>query len=132
MVQIDDPSILDDEILIRRIKRDWIKQSHLHGDTCRPSSQAFQNLRDNAMSVWVKSVMISEGRDPASLLQNFEEDSLVSFTAGAARTLNQGVVMYVEDGDTAHAHVVGNKRKTKSKFPDICSWVILNNPFEHE
>jgi hypothetical protein len=129
MTVCDDPSISDSEILLRRIRRGWIKRSQLHGNKCRPSSQAFQNLRDNAMSVWVKSVMLENGREPATLLEQFDGDSLVAFTVGDARKLGQGIVMYPEDGDSAHAHVVGNKKKAKSKFPDICSWEILDDPF---
>lgn len=81
------------------------------------------------MSVWVKSVMVADGRSPESLLENFSGDSLVAFTAGDARKLGQGIVMYPEGGDAAHAHVIGDKRKAKSKFPDICTWEVLDDPF---
>jgi hypothetical protein len=84
------------------------------------------------MSVWVKSMLVADGRSPESLLESFSGDSLVAFTVGDARRLGQGIVMYPEGGDTAHAHVVGDKRKAKSKFPEICAWEVLNNPFSED
>ncbi len=121
----NDPSIPDSARLLRKIHPDWIVFD-LNTKTKRVSSQAFCNSPcEDGMSVYLESVLISEGRDPPSVLVGFDRDSLLSITAGWARSFAQGVIRDPLPEETAHAQVIGEKStNTRKKLAKQYEWVV--------
>ena len=110
----NDPEIADDVVLFRRISPLWIKADD------SVSSAAFQNQSGHdAFSVIIASLLILKPGDSAlsMVLDGFSGYSLVSFTVGNARSLNQGVTHVPIDVEPAHGQVNGAKSKSiRRKF----------------
>ena len=83
----DDPSVSNDEILYRRVRREqW------HWAEGRPQSGAFDDSPDGSpMSVALHSLLLSAGLKPQDLLAGHAEFGLVRFTAELARGLGLAV-----------------------------------------
>lgn len=129
----DDPSILDDEVLFRRIP----PLHHFFDENeqrYRPSSAAFEDDDDgDPMSVYLSTVILRENRQPESVLAGHEGYSLASITAGLARACDQTVHRDPLPEELSHAVVCGEKRKPKNtsprkKFARAAAWVVLNAP----
>lgn len=119
----DDKSIGDDEILLRRIPPKWFKRDA--GGTLDVSSQAFQNLEGEMMSVHLQSIMEASGLAPTSVLEQSPGYGLVSFSAGHAREADQVIVKDPLPGDPSHAHVVGAKGKGwRKRFKRGCTVIV--------
>lgn len=117
----DDVSIDDSELLYRLVNPEYYKR-----DEDRPTSQALQNSRDRlAMSVYLGSILAKMGREPETLLDDHPGYGLVSITARLVRSKGQKVVRAPNE-DLAHAHVVGEKRRSawKKQIPALCIWVV--------
>ena len=116
---IDDPLIPDREILYRRVSPEWVVSEGNSGQR-RLSSAAFQNLSGNAFSVHRSNLT-----KPTTVIARHPGYGLVSFSAGEARSLSQGVTPEPTEDEPAHAHVNGDKnKKIKSAFRDIARWEI--------
>lgn len=124
----DDPSIQDDASLWRRILPSWVIMDENAGEF-RPSSAAFDDYRDSPMSVLIENIVTATQRTPADVLRGYDNYSLCSFAAGAARALGQQVATRPKEPDPAHGFVVGKKtRSVKNALRKASRWVILTPP----
>ena len=121
----NEPSIADDEVLLRRLQPDWIVPGN-HG-RMRIASAAFKH---EEMSILFYSVLQNQGRTVQDALSGHSDNSLCSITAGLARELGQLVVYDVEPpNDPAHGLVVGKKTKAvANRFAREARWVIPDRP----
>jgi hypothetical protein len=122
---VDDATIADQELLLRRIRPAWIIPDHNRG-RWRPSKAAFQDSEDGSpMSIHLAAVFQSAGLPLASALAGHEGYGLVSFTAGVVRSLGQIVVRDPQPSDPAHGLVAGNKTESRRKrLMESSEWVI--------
>ena len=117
----DDPSILSDERLFRRIPRTWINWDE-HG-TPSISSAAF---KDEELSVNIESVLARNGHQPEDSLRKYPGYGLAAITAAHARSLNQAVAYDPLPDEPAHGIVYGYKKRggVYSRLCDGAHWVI--------
>lgn len=117
----DDTTIPDDEVLLRRISPDWY-----HPENSKPvSTQAFQNLEGDAMSVHLQGVLTEHGLPPESTLDGHAGYGLVALLVGDVRTLGQIVVRDGTPDDPAHAHLIGKKSNSiRKKLRDCCRLLV--------
>ena len=103
----DDLTVLDETSLYRRIHPTHVVQDANRGHE-RPSSAAFTNTGGaNRMSVVHGDRLSAGGHSPESLLADRPGHRLAVFSAGAARSLDQGVVRTPTEAEAAHGDVVG-------------------------
>ena len=106
---VDDPSILNEDILLRRIMPDWWRFDQ-NLNAVRPSSQAFNDHRSGtAMSVHLLTVLEKHGAEANAVLDGLPGFALAAITAGLVRQWGQGVRRAPLAGDPAHAEVFGKK-----------------------
>jgi len=108
----DDPTVPDDEILYRRVRREqW------HWAEGRPQSGAFDDSPDGSpMSVALHSLMIAANMKPEDLLDGHPEFGLVKFTAELARSLSLAVTANPPiAGEPAHGWVAGKKTTARKR-----------------
>lgn len=126
----DDPSVLDDERLFRRIH---LKQIVKDEDTglARVSSGAF---RDSELSVNIESVLTSHSYDASHCLAGRREHRLVSITARIARTHGQAVCKNPLEDDPSHGIVYGSKnsRKVHEGLRKAACWIIPDKAPRYE
>jgi hypothetical protein len=117
----DDPSIAEDERLLRRIPRAWVVWDELGNATM--SSAAF---KDEELSVNIESVMARDGRPPADAIRNYPRYGLAAFTAAHARSLHQAVARDPLPEEPAHGVVYGPKKRggIGGKLSDGAIWVV--------
>ena len=118
----DDSSIRDEVDLFRRIHPDH----HLHWDYnlgCRRvTSGAFD---DPELSVVLGDTLAELRREPITILDRFEGEFLVRFTAGTARGAQQRVCRDSDPDEEAHGLVVGRKTgATKRALREASLWVV--------
>ena len=122
----DDPTINNDAILWRRIHKTQLVPDTRGG--VRPSSAAFDNHRDGSpMSVALAEIFLKIKNDPADYLKGHTCVGSVSFSAGLARKLDQGIVRSPIDDEPAHAVVIGDKPKSiqrKFAYSGEIRWVV--------
>jgi hypothetical protein len=123
----DDPSIVDQERLFRRIPRTWIDWDD--DDTAAISSAAF---KDEELSINIESIMVRDGRPPADAIRQYPGYGLAAITAAHARSLNQAIARDPIQEEPAHGVVYGQKKRggIAGKLRDGASWVI--NPLPNE
>jgi len=129
----DDPSILDEWTLLRRISYRWVV-----GDAVgrRVSSQAFQEIEDEngvvAMSVHVEERLAQDGLAADAVVEGLDGYGFVAFRVSLARGLGLKVVWapLTNDGlrGNAHAHVFGKLRKVKGKLAVECVCRLWPSP----
>ena len=121
----NEPSIAEDEVLLRRLQPDWIVPGN-HG-RMRIASAAFKH---EEMSIVFRTLLQSQGRFVQDALSGHADNSLCSITAGLARDLAQGVIYDVNPpNDPAHGLVVGKKTKAvANRFAREAVWVIPSAP----
>lgn len=122
---VDDPTIGDDERLLRRIHPSWV----LWQENGSPSisSAAF---KDPEMSVYIESVLLASGRIPEDCLSAYKGFGLATITAGLARSLDQCVTRDPVAGEPAHGLVLGKKRSAvATKLRDGAHWIIPPSRF---
>ena len=77
------------------------------------------------MSVVLGDEVLARGRTPGSILAGHHGFGLVSFLAGLARSLEQGVMRKPLPDEPAHAEVFGKKTKRVQRaFAKNCNWVV--------
>ena len=119
---VDDPSILDEDDLCRRVRPDCVVKDEI-GEK-RVSSAAFSNHRGtNALSVYIKRGL----KDPQEVL--FPGHGLAQLKAGFARKCCQILVRDTGVGQhAAHAHMVGDKsqsvRRRLAEAATQAGWVV--------
>jgi hypothetical protein len=117
----NDPSIANNEVLLRRLQPDWIVPGD-HG-RMRIASAAFKH---EELSILFYTLLQSQGRPVNDALGGHSDNSLCSITAGLARDLGQRVVYDLEPpNDPAHGLVVGKKTQARAnRFAREAVWVI--------
>ena len=121
----DDPTILDDAALWRRIPP-WHFVPDQNLGVVRPSSAAFENDPDgNPMSVFLAEIVERTGRKAEDALVGHRDYALSAFTAGLARRCKQGVASDPVPDEPAHAVVFGKKTKSISRtLAKGSEWII--------
>ena len=115
----DDPTVLDETVLWRRVMPRWIVEDGRGGT--RLSSAAFKDRTPGGMSVF-----IADESDQEAVLVGYPEDSLVSFTAGEVRALGNYAVKR-EPRKESPSHTVIYPTLSDSngkKMSRIARWVV--------
>jgi hypothetical protein len=127
----DDLTILDSEVLLRRVPSRHVIWDKKYAQW-RAASSAFED-HDNGtpMSVVIEGEVSAQGRQPDSVIANFPTYSLVRFSAGEARQLGLGLIRSPLADEPAHAEIFGKKTKAvKKKLSLFATWVVLRKPDE--
>lgn len=125
MPPVDDPTIKNDERLLRRIHPEQIVRDDKSGGY-RVSSAAFNDVQ---LSTDLYSVLIAAGLDATSCVRAHDGYGLVAITAGLAREKNQVVYREPVEGNEAHGIVEGKKPSSvKKAFVAQCEWIIDTRP----
>jgi hypothetical protein len=119
----NDPTISDQERLLRRIHEQQIVPDENREGTFRVSSGAF---RDKELSIVIESLLRESGRRPDDVVANHDFHSLVAITAGLARKYEQAIVRDPEPDEPAHGLVYGNKkqRQCDRALAASAEWVV--------
>jgi hypothetical protein len=123
---VDDPSILDQHELWRRIPPYHLVADKNEGRV-RISSAAFEDDYDgDPMSTVLGSELLAAGRAPESALPPDHDDfALASITAELARRKGQAIARTPQADEPLHASVIGNKTSSVQKaFYRAARWVI--------
>lgn len=130
-IYADDPSILNDDVLLRRVP---IQGSQIVWDAnknqWRPSSAAFRDHpNEPGMSVALQSVLAGLGLPPQQALTGYEQTHvLAAFSASVARQNGQGIARDPLPGDPAHAVVFGEKNKAvRRALANASYWAVPPN-----
>lgn len=119
----DDPTILDDAELWRRIPPWHVVSDENIGDI-RPSSAAFE---DDPNGEPMSAYLADECKDPHIALADHESFGLVAITAGLARECKQIIVRQPAVGPPGHVVLIGKKtdsvRKKFARAAASC-WVV--------
>ena len=114
---VDDPTILDDDDLFRRVSPEQIVADEKSEGGFRLSTAAFTPIE--------LSVDVAKETTPAKCLDTYPEHSLVAFRAGLARSVNQIVTRAPVPDNSAHALVIGRKgAPTKRTLRDGSRWIV--------
>ncbi len=127
---VDNPSILDDDNIWRRIPpQHLIEDSNALGGY-RISSAAFDDSPDGTpMSGFWERLHQQMGLNENDALSGHENFSLASFKAKLARQLEQGIQHDPTEDAPAHVLVFGPKRKPiKRGLAAGAHWLVLNGP----
>lgn len=133
----DDPDILNDHTVIRRVRRDWLREEP---DGLRVSRQAFQDLTDTdgskAMSVYILERLADCDLGPEAVVEGMTGYGYVLLSVAALRDQGFGIVWrpIAEEGlrGQAHAHVVCNKSGGRQKALVRASTLVLPTDSEAE
>lgn len=122
---VDDVTIDDGSLLWRRIPP-WQVVFDENLGRVRPSSAAFDDHPNGSpMSVLIAADVLSSGRTADSVIQPFAGFAMASFTAGLARSCQQGVARQPLEDEPAHAIVFGRKSGSVTKrFAKESCWVV--------
>lgn len=128
----DDPSILNDDVLLRRVPIHQGSQIvwDANKNQWRPSSAAFRDHPNGpAMSVALQSVLDALALPPQQALVGYEEThALAAFQASIARQNGQGIARDPLPEDPAHAVVFGPKNRAVSKaLANASNWAVPPN-----
>ena len=117
---VDDPSIVDDDQLWRRIHPSWWVMDRNLGER-RLSSAAFDDPHDGtAMSVDIARLRVSV----EDALAQHDGYGLAAFAAKVARDFGQGIERAPLSTNAAHAEVFGSKTKKVRKQWAAASQVL--------
>ena len=109
----DDPTILDDDELLRRLHPRWIVRTT---DPPKISSAAFQNFKGfEKLSANLGSLMTQYTQTWSDLLAGMPGYGIAGLSVGTARQHGQGVEKSPEPNDPSHVHVEGPKPKSVQK-----------------
>lgn len=130
----DDPNIVDDEMLFRRVRRipDQVLEDPLTGNR-EPKFGAFKVDDDSGMSIYLERFLASNDLGVRDLYTDGKEH-LASFRVAATRGVGWGVV--VEEGNEAHPRRLAHglvraqnprptrtmKRELREALIASCSW----------
>jgi hypothetical protein len=118
---VDDPAIMDDDDLWRRVHPTQVVPDPKAEQGWRPSSGAFKDPQ--------LSVDVAKDSTVERTLRGYQQYSLVTFTAKLARSLKQIVTYNRKEDNQAHALVVGHKSGgTARKLANGSEWVMLRKP----
>lgn len=131
-VREDDPSISNDDQLLRRVHLTQIVRDEDTG-RARISSGAFSS-REKELSVNILSVLRNSGEEASACLRHSGMHKLVSFTAGSARALDQIVCRDpVPPDNISHGLVCGSKgRRVIEGLRRAATWVVPSEAPDYE
>ena len=123
----DDPTVGNEEKLLRRVRPDQIVWDD-NEKRFRPSSGAFYDSSDGSgMSISLDSVLQEYGHDASYALRGYGDQGLVVLTAAFVRSLKQGVIREPLPEDPAHGEVVGKKTQgIRRQFANNATWLTLS------
>ena len=121
----DDTSIADEAELWRRIPP-WHVVFDANVGRNRPSKAAFENDKDGSpMSVVLADIVRQSGRTAQHIVAGHDRFALAAFTAGLARSKQQGIARDSVPDEPAHALVFGKKTDSVSRtLAKGSKWVI--------
>jgi hypothetical protein len=121
LLVVDDPTILDEDDLWRRIHPGWVVPDNNRGGL-RPSSQAFLDSPDGSpMSVLLAKEDSPERAMSATVWSGW---SLAAIKASVARQNGQGICRDSNEEDPSHALVFGEKKKARKQLAQAAVWVV--------
>ena len=122
---IDDPTIANDEVLLRRIPR-WHFYFDKNLGRQRPSSAAFEDHPNGSpMSVHLANILKLHGLGAESILVGHDGYAIAGILAELARTNGQGICQKPLDNAPAHAEVFGPKPESvRQRFAKASHWII--------
>ena len=125
MCSRDDPTVSDDDALLRRVPPQMILANSSQQDI-EVSSAAFSNPSDGSgMSVIIRSELIAVGGRMEDVLTGYEGFGLVSLSAASVREQNQIVVRKPLPDNPAHGEVIGEKtRGVRRAMKRSAIWLI--------
>jgi len=121
----DDPTITNDEQVLRRIHPDWWVEADTP-EGWQLSSAAFNNDADgDPMSVHLSSTLAQLGRSQVSVVEKYPGYGLVWFYAYVPRELGQLLARDPQPEDESHAVVVGKKSTSVRRgFRNAAQWLV--------
>lgn len=120
----DDPTVLDEERLLRRIIPDHAVRDETSGKL-RVSSAAFRIRGARELSVNLESKMLDDGRPVTEMLNGHPNCGVASITAGVARSQNHSVARDPKVEEPAHALVCGSFSDSAVKaFKKAATWIV--------
>jgi hypothetical protein len=121
----DDVSLSDEAELWRRVPPGHVIFDSNVGRK-RPSKAAFDDHKDGSpMSVVLADLVLQSGRTPQHIVAGHYQFALAAFSAGLARSKQQGVARDPVPGEPAHALVFGKKTDSvKRALARGSVWVI--------
>ncbi len=124
MPRVDDESLGDDRLLLRRILPQWIIREN---GRYRPQSIAFMDRHTYEVSVFVADLT-----DAVLILQGHPQASLVAFVVGIPRSAGGIVARTPENLDTSHRVLCypnnSSMRRAAKLIADRAQWVRLIPP----
>lgn len=124
MPRVDDDSLGDDRILLRRILPAWIIDE---GGKYRPQSIAFVDRHTSEVSVFVADLT-----DSVAVLRGHPDDSLVAFTVEIPRSVGGIVARTPENPDISHRVLcypsTSSMRRAGKLIAERANWVKLIPP----
>lgn len=117
----DDPSILDEDRLFRRVQQNQLVE--MPDGKARPSSAVFKQTE---MSVNIESLMRQQGRPPEETLTQYPDQYLTAIVAAEVRAKGYPIVKDTEPpNDPAHGLVPGEKKKSfANHMARTCVWIV--------
>lgn len=131
MAPDDDPTVSDDERLLRRVPPQLIVWNE-NIRARQVSTGAFSNSSDGSgMSVSLAGVLKAACLPEENVIRGYDGFGLVAIKAGLARAQSQGVTRVPTETDPSHAEVVGKKtRAVKQAFKREATWIVCPAPPE--
>ncbi|MCC6809530.1 MAG: hypothetical protein IT381_19025 [Deltaproteobacteria bacterium] len=120
----DDSTILDSDIIWRRVAPHQIVQLDQNLGRSRASTGAFDDSSDGTpMSACLARIVLQRGESAEVALQPFPGFCMVWFTAGFVRSLGLGVMMSPPPDE--HVFVFGKKTKSvTNKLAKQSDWIV--------
>ena len=125
MCSEDDPTVSDDDALLRRVPPHMISRAR-NQDCVEVSSAAFTNPSDGSgMSVTIRSALIAAGGRMEDVLAGYKGFGLVSLPVGSAREQNQIVIRKPLSDNPAHGEVIGRKTRGVTRaLKQSAIWIV--------
>jgi hypothetical protein len=119
----DDASILDNEVLWRRIWPDWIVWPQTTAVKPRPASVAFQDRIEGRVSA-----SIARETTKCKLLRCYPSHSLVSIPVSRTRALGYRIARRPTPEDPAHVLIFPSPNKSHARqLAQSAEWVVLRD-----
>jgi len=152
MLLVDDGSIVDSQILYRRISRVFVNWALAEGDVPPIPSQGFQDQNEQVaretfrlagpcMSIGIELVLLGHNETPAALIEGMNGDGVVQLEAGQVRGLksadgadwSHGIMANPTPEAPWHgvAFTASGRKRTggmQSALARLARWVILPKP----
>ena len=119
----DDPAILDEAVLLRRVPRQMLKLDEAN-KTVRPTSQAFNDSSDGSPRSVQLEHLLPDGA--ADALAGHAGVFLVALPAREVRRLGFQIASKPRvPGEPAHAWVVGKKTQSlRTRLAKLAQWTV--------